>query len=74
MIVDYVLSDDNWVDPLTKGLAREKVFKTLERMGLKVVEKWIVCEVNPTWKTRDPKKQVQWVIIDQNNMTRIMLI
>ena len=28
---DYVSSDDNFVDPLTKGLAREKVFKTSKR-------------------------------------------
>ncbi|KAA0048173.1 putative Polyprotein [Cucumis melo var. makuwa] len=31
VIVDYVRSDDNLVDPLTKGLAREKVFKILEK-------------------------------------------
>ncbi|KAA0057437.1 putative Polyprotein [Cucumis melo var. makuwa] len=28
VIVDDVRSDDNLADPLTKGLAREKVFKT----------------------------------------------
>ncbi|KAA0032841.1 Retrovirus-related Pol polyprotein from transposon TNT 1-94 [Cucumis melo var. makuwa] len=38
VIVDYVQSDDNLVDPLTKGLAREKVFKTSERMGLKPIK------------------------------------
>ena len=49
-------------DLLTKGLAREKVFKTLERIWLKPIENWIICEVNPTWKMRDPKKQVRWLI------------
>ena len=38
VIVDYVRSNDNLVDPLTKGLAREKVFKTSERMGLKPIK------------------------------------
>ena len=28
VIVDYVRSDNNLVDPLTKGLTREKVFKS----------------------------------------------
>ena len=38
VIVDYVRSDDNLADPLTKRLAREKVFKTLERMRLKPIK------------------------------------
>ncbi|KAA0048415.1 putative Polyprotein [Cucumis melo var. makuwa] len=38
VIVDYVRSDDNLADPLTKGLAREKVFKTSERIGLKPIK------------------------------------
>ncbi|KAA0046026.1 putative Polyprotein [Cucumis melo var. makuwa] len=38
VIVDYIRSDNNLVDPLTKGLAREKVFKTSERMGLKPIK------------------------------------
>ncbi|KAL0554135.1 hypothetical protein IC582_008049 [Cucumis melo] len=38
MIVNYVRSDDNLANPLTKGLAREKVFKTSERMGLKPIK------------------------------------
>ncbi|RZB51814.1 Retrovirus-related Pol polyprotein from transposon TNT 1-94 [Glycine soja] len=32
--VDHVHTDDNLVDPLTKGLAREKVHNTSKRMGL----------------------------------------
>ena len=32
VIVDHVQTDDNLVDPLTKGLAKEKVFRTSERM------------------------------------------
>ncbi|KAA0060460.1 Retrovirus-related Pol polyprotein from transposon TNT 1-94 [Cucumis melo var. makuwa] len=38
VIMDYVRSDNNFADPLTKGLAREKVFKTSERMGLKPIK------------------------------------
>ena len=38
VIVDYVRSDDNLVDPLMKGLAIEKIFKTSERMRLKPIE------------------------------------
>ena len=37
--VDYVGTEDNLANPLTKGLAREKVWKTSERMGLKLVRK-----------------------------------
>ena len=33
--LDHVRSEDNLVDPLTKGLAREKVWKTSNGMGLK---------------------------------------
>ena len=58
VIVDYVQSNDNLVDSLMKGLAREKVYETSERMGLRPIENWITCEVNQTWKTGDPKKQV----------------
>ena len=32
--VDHVRTDDNLADPLTKGLAREKVHNTSKRMGL----------------------------------------
>ena len=32
--VDHVRTDDNLADPLTKGLAREKVHYTSKRMGL----------------------------------------
>ncbi|KAA0043364.1 Retrovirus-related Pol polyprotein from transposon TNT 1-94 [Cucumis melo var. makuwa] len=38
VIMDYVRSDDNLADLLMKGLTREKVFKTLERMGLKPIQ------------------------------------
>ena len=60
--MDYKLNDDNLVDPLTKRLAREKVFRTSERKRFKSIENWVTCEVNPTSKTKDPKKQVQWII------------
>ena len=32
--VDHVRTDENLADPLTKGLAREKVYNTLYKMGL----------------------------------------
>ncbi|KAL0541837.1 hypothetical protein IC582_021901 [Cucumis melo] len=38
VIVDYIRSDDNLADPFMKGLAREKVFKTSERIGLKPIK------------------------------------
>lgn len=37
--VDYIRTDVNLADPLTKGLAREKVWNTSKRMGLKPIEK-----------------------------------
>ena len=37
--IDYVKSKDNIVDPLTKGLAREQVYKLSRGMGLKPVTK-----------------------------------
>ncbi|CAL8093894.1 unnamed protein product [Prunus armeniaca] len=36
--VDYVRFDENLADPLTKGLTREKVWKTSNGMGLKPLE------------------------------------
>ena len=36
--MDHLGFDDNLVDPLTKGLAREKVYKTSKGMGLKPLE------------------------------------
>ena len=42
-------------------------------MDHKLIENWITCEVNPTWKSEDSKKQVQWVITDHKWHTRIML-
>ena len=38
VIMDYVWFDGNLADPLTKRLAREKVFKTSKRMGLKPIK------------------------------------
>ena len=38
VIVDYVRPDDNLVDPFSKGLARENVFKTSERMRLNPIK------------------------------------
>ncbi|CAL2268745.1 unnamed protein product [Prunus armeniaca] len=38
VIVYFVRSDENLVDPLTKGLVREKVWKTSKGMGLKPLE------------------------------------
>jgi hypothetical protein len=32
--VDHVRTDENLADPLTKGLAREKVYNTSVKMGL----------------------------------------
>ena len=36
--VDHIRSEENLADPLTKGLAREKVWKTSKGMGLKPLE------------------------------------
>ena len=38
MRVDNIRYDDNLADPLTKGLAKEKVYKTSKDMGLKPLE------------------------------------
>ena len=35
--IDYVRSKDNLVNPLTKGLAREKIKETTKGMGLKPI-------------------------------------
>ena len=37
--IDHVKSKDNIADPLTKGLAREQVYKLSRGMGLKPVTK-----------------------------------
>lgn len=36
--VDHVRSEENLADPLTKGLAREKIWKTSKGMGLKPID------------------------------------
>ena len=36
--MDHVCFNDNLVDPLTKRLAKEKVYKTSKGMGLKPFE------------------------------------
>ena len=36
--VDYIKSNDNFVDPFTKALAKDRVWNTLKGMGLKSIE------------------------------------
>ena len=36
--VNHIHTDENMTNPLTKGLTREKIFKTLEKMGLMPIE------------------------------------
>ena len=38
MRVDHILSEQNLADPLTKGLAMEKVWNTSKGMGLKPLD------------------------------------
>ncbi|GAB2288019.1 hypothetical protein Dimus_037974 [Dionaea muscipula] len=45
--IDYVRSEDNIADPLTKGLNRELVYKASKGMGLKPLKPVTVTE-NPT--------------------------
>ena len=37
MTIEYIRSKENIADPLTKGLAREQVSKSLRGMGLKPI-------------------------------------
>ena len=46
--VDHVCTDVNLADPLTKGLAREKVHNTSKKMGLIPIEKWVAHDGNLT--------------------------
>lgn len=46
--MDHVHTDENLVDPLTKGLTREKVYNTSNKVGLIPIEEWIAHEGNPT--------------------------
>ena len=55
--VDHIRIDENLADHLTKGLAREKVFKTSERMGLLLIERCITCEVKPTCRLKIPRNK-----------------
>jgi hypothetical protein len=55
--VDYVRTDENLADPLTKGLTREKVWKTSKGMGLKPIEDCITCNGNPTYRLEIPRNR-----------------
>ena len=46
--IDYVKSKNNVADPLTKGLNREQVEKSLRGMGLKPVSKFDTMETQPS--------------------------
>ena len=56
MTLEFVRSEDNLADPLTKGLARSKVIITSRGMGLKPIKKKksVIMVIQPIL-TRDPK-------------------
>ncbi|KAK8639650.1 hypothetical protein V6N13_138022 [Hibiscus sabdariffa] len=54
--VDYVKSNDNVADPLTKGLKRDQVEKTTKGMRLKPGKFNVLCEGKPNiadWRSQD---------------------
>ena len=46
--IENINSKDNIVDPLTKGLNRELVSKSLKWMGVKPVNEEVIMKENPT--------------------------
>lgn len=46
--MDHVRIDKNLVDPLTKGLIREKIYNTSNKMRLIPIEKRVPHDGNPT--------------------------
>jgi len=57
--IDFVKSCQNLADPLTKGLARDIVFKTSKGMGLKPVSSYHQWwKLNPTLEIS--RSWVQW--------------
>ena len=42
--VDYIKSNDNFADPFTKALAKDRVWNTSREMGLKSIESWAMYE------------------------------
>lgn len=54
--VNHIWINENLTNPLTKGLARKKVFKTSERIRLMHIKQWVTYVKNPTCKLEIPKK------------------
>ena len=46
--IDYMRSNDNIADPLTKGLPRKLVDQALKEMGLKPIKQKYIVKKNPT--------------------------
>ena len=55
--MDHIRSEDNIADPLMKGLAREKVWKTSKGMGLKSIGSRITCDGNLTYRLEIPRNR-----------------
>lgn len=53
--LNFMKSERNLVDPLTKPLDRKLVRETSKRIGL-VAQSWVKCNANPTYVTRDLMK------------------
>ncbi|GKA47326.1 retrovirus-related pol polyprotein from transposon TNT 1-94 [Tanacetum coccineum] len=53
--IDYLKSNDNIVDPFTKGLSRELVSKSSKGMGLTPLKELVSIKENLTQLTGDPK-------------------
>ena len=52
--MDYIKSNDNFADPFTKALAKDRVWNTSSGIGLKSIESWAMYE------DTQPKDQRSW--------------
>ena len=42
--MDYIKSNNNFADPFTKALAKDRVWNTSRMIGLKSIEPWVMYE------------------------------
>ena len=66
--VDYIKSNDNFADPFTKALAKDRVWNTLRGMRLKSIDSWAMYE------DTQPKDQKSWELGLMRKMNHTMVV
>ena len=68
IIVDYCKSNNNFVDPFTKALAKDRVWNISRGMGLKSIYSWAIYEDTQT------KDQRSWELGSMGKTNYMMVL